>query len=109
MVSDAGQSGKTPGTDLREGVATLPALLLARTTDPELGPAAHAARPGPIEDDDEVAEALALLRAHPVMDQARDVLREWADEALDAIAPLEESTAKSALAALCEYVVARTG
>ena len=108
VVSETGQSGKTPGTDLREGVATLPALLLARTTDPA---SARLRRllSGPIEDDAEVAEALRLLRAHPVMDQARDVLRAWADEALEAIAPLADSTAKAALAALCEYVVARTG
>jgi heptaprenyl diphosphate synthase len=108
VVSDTVESGKTPGTDLREGVATLPALLLARTTDP--GSARlRTLLAGPIDNDAEVAEALALLRSHPVMDQARDVLRQWADEALAAIAPLEESTAKSALAALCEYVVARTG
>ena len=108
VVSDAVESGKTPGTDLREGVATLPALLLARTTDPESA-RLRALLAGPIDNDDEVAEALALLRAHPVLDQARDVLRQWADEALEAIAALDESTAKSALAALCEYVVARTG
>ena len=34
ITSESVQSGKTPGTDLREGVATLPALLLSRTTDP---------------------------------------------------------------------------
>ena len=108
VLSETGQSGKTPGTDLREGVATLPALLLSRTTD------AGSARlrtllSGPIEDDDEVAEALRLLRAHPVMAQSRAVLREWADEALAAIAPLPPSNARSALAALAEFVVARTG
>ncbi len=108
VVSETGQSGKTPGTDLREGVATLPALLLSRTTDPASARLRHLLS-GPIEDDADVAEALALLRAHAVMDQARDVLREWADEALAAIEPLPESPAKSALAALTEFVVARTG
>jgi heptaprenyl diphosphate synthase len=108
VLSETGQSGKTPGTDLREGVATLPALLLARTTDPGSARLRELLS-GPIEDDDEVAEALRLLRAHPVMDQARDVLRQWADEALAAIASLPDSTAKSALAALSEFVVARTG
>ena len=46
VVSETGQSGKTPGTDLREGVATLPALLLSRTTDPGVGPAAGTCCPG---------------------------------------------------------------
>jgi heptaprenyl diphosphate synthase len=108
VVSETGQSGKTPGTDLREGVATLPALLLSRTTDPG-SERLRSLLSGPIEDDDDVEEALALLRAHPVLGQARDVLRGWADEALAAIAPLPECPAKSALVALTEFVVARTG
>jgi heptaprenyl diphosphate synthase len=108
VVSETGQSGKTPGTDLREGVATLPALLLSRTTDPG-SERLRSLLSGPIEEDDDVEEALALLRAHPVLGQARDVLRGWADEALAAIAPLPECPAKSALVALTEFVVARTG
>ncbi len=31
IASEAGQSGKTPGTDLREGVPTLPVLLALRS------------------------------------------------------------------------------
>ena len=88
-------------------MATLPALLLARTDDLESA-RLRQLMSGPISEDDEVAEALALLRAHPVLDEARDVLRQWADEALEAIRPLPEGTIKSALAALTEYVVART-
>ena len=108
VVSETGQSGKTPGTDLREGVPTLPALLLSRTTDPG-SERLRSLLSGPIEDDETVEEALALLRAHPVLGQARDVLREWADDALAAITPLPDCPAKSALAALTEFVVARTG
>jgi heptaprenyl diphosphate synthase len=108
VVGETGLSGKTPGTDLREGVATLPALLLSRTSDPA-SERLRSLLSGPIEDDDEVEEALALLRAHPVLDQARDVLRGWADDALAAIAPLPPGSAKSALVALTEFVVARTG
>ncbi|MDX6210241.1 MAG: hypothetical protein QOE24_2632, partial [Frankiales bacterium] len=89
-------------------VATLPALLLSRTSDPA-SERLRSLLSGPIEDDDEVEEALALLRAHPVLDQARDVLRGWADDALAAIAPLPPGSAKSALVALTEFVVARTG
>ena len=35
VASEDGQSGKTPGTDLREGIQALPTLLARRTTDPE--------------------------------------------------------------------------
>nr|WP_284291382.1 hypothetical protein [Angustibacter aerolatus] len=34
MASESAESGKTPGTDLREGVPTLPVLLARRSTDP---------------------------------------------------------------------------
>src|SRR5437764_2248362 len=34
VLSDSTESGKTPGTDLREGVPTLPVLLLRRRADP---------------------------------------------------------------------------
>ena len=34
IASESGDSGKTPGTDLREGVPTLPVLLARRSTDP---------------------------------------------------------------------------
>ena len=34
VASDAGESGKTPGTDLREGVPTLPVLLARASDDP---------------------------------------------------------------------------
>src|SRR5665811_644906 len=70
IASDAAESGKTPGTDLREGVPTLPVLFARRSTDPAdarllelLG--------GDLRDDDLHAEALELLRKHPAMDEAR--------------------------------------
>ena len=109
VVSETGQSGKTPGHRPARGRGDAAGAAARPHHRPGVGPAAARCSSGPIEDDAEVAEALTLLRAHPVLDQARDVLRSWADEALDAIAPLADSTAKSALAALCEYVVARTG
>src|SRR4029077_20319995 len=59
--SDPDESGKMPGTDLREGVHTLPVLYALH----DGGPEADRLREllvGPI-DDARVAEALALLRA----------------------------------------------
>src|SRR3954469_17446695 len=66
VLSESADSGKVPGTDLREGVATLPVLLLRR-----LGSAADAplvdALAGDLTDDSALAAALSGLRAHPVM------------------------------------------
>lgn len=106
--SEHAQSGKTPGTDLREGVATLAVLYARRSSDPA-DSRLIALTSGPIVDDAEHAEALALLRAHPAMTQARDEARRWADDARAGLAALPPGPARDALEQLCDYVVERTG
>ncbi len=104
--------GKTPGTDLREGVATLPVLYARR--EAAVRPFAESDRLVALldselaHDDDAHAEALALLRAHPGMEHARVELRRVAEEARGVLAPLPESAAKRALASLCDVVVLRS-
>ncbi|MCD0452192.1 polyprenyl synthetase family protein [Actinocorallia sp. API 0066] len=108
VASESFQSGKTPGTDLREGVRTLPMLHV-------LGSAAsdesrlRALLSGPITDDAEHAEALALLRAHPAMARARADTRQWAEDARAELLTLPDIPARQALTGLCDYVVSRTG
>jgi heptaprenyl diphosphate synthase len=108
IASESEQSGKTPGTDLREGVPTLPALLVQRSDDPADG-RLRSLLAGPITDDAEHAEALKLLRAHPAMDQARDIVAQWADRARETLRVLPDIPARKALAGLCDLVVSRTG
>ncbi|KUP98071.1 polyprenyl synthetase family protein [Thermobifida cellulosilytica] len=107
VASETVQSGKTPGTDLREGVLTLPMLYALQGTEPE-----HArlrSLLGRPLDDDETAEALALLRAHPAMKAAEDDLHSWADRARAELLTLPDCPARSAFLALCDYVVERNG
>ena len=59
ITSPSDSSGKTPGTDLREGVHTLPMLYALQGRGLGDRPAARAAVAGPITDDAEVDEALA--------------------------------------------------
>ncbi|MEV0145053.1 MULTISPECIES: polyprenyl synthetase family protein [unclassified Nonomuraea] len=105
VASTSTESGKTPGTDLREGVHTLPVLYaLASGTPSRLmellsGPVAEA----------DVEEALTLLREHPAMARARDELVAWVDRARDDISALPDIPAKAAFMALCDYVVERSG
>ena len=47
IASDSDESGKTPGTDLREGVPTLPVLMARAVDRPRRRPAARAARRRP--------------------------------------------------------------
>ncbi len=99
-------TGKTPGTDLREGVRTLATLMLARSTeaaDAELRDLVS--RP---LDEAEVQRALALLRDHPVLDAARAEIVRRADVARSYLSDLPEGPARRALAALCDAVVTRS-
>jgi heptaprenyl diphosphate synthase len=125
IASESVTSGKTPGTDLREGVRTLPMLLALRPDTP--GTAAHdaldaAAREaaekdaarlrellaGPIVDDDLHAEALGLLRRSPAMVEARAELGRWADAARAELTALPAGPARDALAQMCDVVVTRS-
>ena len=106
ILSD--ESGKTPGTDLRAGVPTLPTLLLRaqQDTDPKAKELVEIIDAG-LEDDAQLARAVELLRAHPALEQAYQTARQWADEAVLALAPLPDSPVKDALRVFAEAVVER--
>jgi heptaprenyl diphosphate synthase len=108
VTSETGESGKTPGTDLREGVRTLPALMALASTDPA---DAHLQRllRSDLADDARHAEALALLRANPAVDAARTYVARRADEARTDLLGLPDIPARAALEALCDLVVTRSG
>jgi heptaprenyl diphosphate synthase len=108
VSSESAQSGKTPGTDLREGVPTLPMLHAACSSRPSDARLAELLRSGELADPALHAEALGLLRAHPAMDLARADARRWAGTARDEIRALPDVPARAAFEALCEFVTERT-
>jgi heptaprenyl diphosphate synthase len=109
IASPSGDSGKIPGTDLREGVATLPVLYTLAGDGPEVA-RLRALGVGSRElADDEVDEALELLRGSAGLHEARAALDARADAARAELAALPDGPARRALAALLDYTVARTG
>lgn len=100
-------SGKTPGTDLREGVATLPALYVLAGDDVR-DEQLRSLLSHPLPDDAEHAAALGMLRSHEAMDRARAELRRWIEEARVALEPLPDVPARGALEALCDAVLTRS-
>lgn len=105
VASTSSESGKTPGTDLREGVRTLPVLYVLADGGPSR---LHTLLSGPVPEEN-LDEALELLRAHPAMERARKELARWADRAREDLAGLPDIPARAAFMALCDYVVARSG
>lgn len=99
-------SGKTPGTDLREGIRTLPVLIALADSNTDERLKDLLSRPLP--DDAEHAEALAALRAHSALDVARGVLDDWIEQARLALEPLPAGDVKDALAMLCNNIANRS-
>lgn len=107
VAGDGASSGKTPGTDLREGVATLPVLLVRAAQDPADGELLELLSSDLSADDQGVERALELLRRHPALEEARQQTRDVAHSAADLLVPLGDGPAVRALAALAAGVVDR--
>lgn len=111
LTSDAAVTGKTPGTDLREGVPTMPALLLrSRAAQAPAGSADHdvlALLDADLTADADLEAAVAALRGHDVVEQTRDRAVALARKAVAELAPLPAGPVKDALVAFADALVDR--
>jgi heptaprenyl diphosphate synthase len=91
-----------PGTDLREGIWTLPVFetLAGRSAGGEELRAALAER--------DVGAALGLLRANGSCDRALDAVGEWASRAKAALGPVPAGAGRTALERLADFLGERT-
>ncbi|MDO5719203.1 MAG: polyprenyl synthetase family protein [Actinomycetaceae bacterium] len=111
LTSGGDVSGKTPGTDLLEGVATLPVLLLrqrekAGTLDEE-GAAILADLELDLSEPSTLATVVKRIGAHDVVEETRTYARRWVDRAIEALDPLPESVAKEALVEFARFAIER--
>jgi heptaprenyl diphosphate synthase len=121
IASDSVQSGKTPGTDLRQGVRTLPVLYALRSAARSGAARSGAARSpadrrlhwllseADLADEALVTEALSLLRGHPALAESRADVLSWAQGARTQMMALPDVPARAAFLALCDFVEKRTG
>ncbi|MBW8751592.1 MAG: polyprenyl synthetase family protein [Propionibacteriales bacterium] len=107
IASDSEESGKTPGTDLREGVPTLPVLIARKSEDPADARLLELLA-GDLGDDDLHAEALGLLRKHPALAAARDYVASEAAEAKRLLRALPEGSVRTALETFADVVADRS-
>ncbi|AKK07823.1 polyprenyl synthetase family protein [Corynebacterium testudinoris] len=108
IFSDPAESGKTPGTDLREGVFTLP-VLYALAEDSPVGDQLRALLVGPLTTDEDVALALELLEQSTGRARALAEVQRYLTEAETQIARLPEGRATEALKLLTAYTMRRVG
>ena len=107
IASESNQSGKTPGTDLREGVPTLVTLNVMKSNDPADADLKRLLS-APIEDEATVQQVLVALRNHKALDESREQLFMIAKEARSALGPLPINDATGALMSLCDAVIDRS-
>lgn len=108
IASDSLDSGKTPGTDLREGIPTLVTLNALNSVDPQ-DSSLKLALSGPIKSEEKVQWVIKELRGHKSMAQSRLQLQNIAKEARAALGPLPISESSAALYSLCDLVIDRVG
>jgi heptaprenyl diphosphate synthase len=106
IASDSSQSGKTPGTDLKEGVPTLVTLQIMKSDRPE-DQELKALLSAPM-DDATVARVIPQLRQHQALKDAKKYLHTLADESKALLSTLPTGPARSALENLCVAIVDRT-
>ncbi len=107
IASESNQSGKTPGTDLREGVPTLVTLNVMKSNDPADADLKRLLS-APIEDEPTVQQVLVALRNHRALDESREQLHQIAKQARGALGPLPINDATGALISLCDAVIDRS-
>jgi heptaprenyl diphosphate synthase len=107
IASQTNESGKTPGTDLREGVPTLVTLLVQKANRPE-DQKLISSLAAPISDENEVAEVLAALRNHPALGEARTIALQYAENSRKLLSVLPVNQTTSAFLTLCDSLVTRS-
>jgi heptaprenyl diphosphate synthase len=108
IASDSLDSGKTPGTDLREGIPTLVTLNALKSNDPK-DASLKLALSGPIKSEEKVQWVIQELRNHKAIAESRLQLQTIAKEARAALGPLPISETSTALYSLCDLVIDRVG
>ena len=110
LAEQMDDTGKTPGTDLRAGVVTLPLLYLreAALGDPEAAALLRDLDPESAGDDAQLTAAIARLRSHPVTQRTLDEAHRWSREAVRALAPLPDGPVRKALTRFADTIVERS-
>lgn len=106
--SDPEESGKTPGTDLREGVFTLPMLYAMRQED-EIGARLREILVGPVTDDALVEEALELIRKSEGREKSLEDVEHYRVLAEAELAKLPDNDVTTALRQLMKFSLERLG
>ena len=106
--ADPEVSGKVPGTDLREGVFTLPVLYAMRQED-TTGARLREILTGPVTEDALVDEALELIRGSEGREKSFEVVQRYRQYGEQELAKLPDNQVTHALRQLMDFALERLG
>jgi heptaprenyl diphosphate synthase len=106
--SDGKVSGKTPGTDLRAGIPTLPVLYLRQDakSDSESAKLVEIIDAG-LDGDAALTKVIEQMRKHPATERAFQEAKRWADQAIEALSDLPAGPVREALTNFADAVIER--
>lgn len=110
LESSTETSGKTPGIDLREGVPTMPTLLVRRRAEQQGD--AHSVEivdrlAGDLSSDEDLETLVALLREDPALEETRALAQQTADDAVAILEELPDGAVRTALIHFTSSLVQR--
>ena len=104
FVGQADEVGKPVGADLRQGIITLPMILLLERIPND----------SPIrrmfdnkQSEDNVKLAIEMIRESPIIAECRDIAMEFCSRARHSLQSLPDNTARQTLHTLTDYVIER--
>lgn len=111
LESDTATSGKTPGIDLREGVPTMPTLLVrhrAREHRDARSQEIVERLDGDLSSEAALDELVAMLRADPALEETRSLAARTAEEAIEILGELPAGAVREALIGFTTTLVRRS-
>jgi len=106
-ASDEATMGKDNGDDFRDGKVTLPVILAYARGDEHDRKFWRAAITGERTGDEDLAQAISLLRSTDALADTIERARHYGRRAIDSLANFPASKAKSALTEAVEFAIAR--
>lgn len=102
------ETGKAVGSDLRNGVVTAPALFVLEKNNDASARLKKLIDSRQIQADEGAEEALSIIRNNGGVDETVALARRYANNSINALAQIKDSSYKDGLAALADYVMTRT-
>jgi geranylgeranyl pyrophosphate synthase len=108
VTGSAKETGKAVGSDLRNGVITAPAMFILEKNDSAAQQLKRLIDSRAITNDEGAEEALSIIRNNGGVDETIALARRYANNSIESLAQLRDSSYKEGLISLACYVMTRT-